>query len=110
MTITDAWVRNLTWAKAINRNRKHDKPDPKQITFIDTIERGLALVLVLGAGGTKTFRVMTYIGGKAQSTKIGHYPKMTVKDARTKARELHTNPDRFKAQAAAGENTFKLVA
>ena len=45
--ITDAWVRNLTWAKAINRHRKGDKPDPKQITFIDTIDRGLALVLVL---------------------------------------------------------------
>jgi integrase len=108
--ITDAWVRNLTWAKAINRHRKGDKPDPKQITFIDTIDRGLALVLVLGAGGTKAFRVMTYVGGKSQSTKIGTYPNLSVKDARHKARELHEDPDKFKAQAAAAENTFKAVA
>src|SRR5215472_15062343 len=109
--ITDAWVRNLTWAKAINRHRKGgDKPDLKQITFIDTIDRGLALVLVLGAGGTKAFRVMTYVRGKAQSTKIGTYPQLSVKDARDKAREFHRNPDKFKAQAVAAENTFKAVA
>src|SRR5262249_14420769 len=107
--ITDAWVRNLTWAKAINRHRKSDKPDTKQITFIDTIDRGLALVLVLGVGGTKTFRVMTYFRGKAQSTKIGTYPKLSVKDARDMARELHKNPDKFKAEAAAAENTFKAI-
>ncbi|MGY3547121.1 integrase [Bradyrhizobium sp. USDA 4469] len=108
--ITDAWVRNLTWAKAINRHVGGDKPEPKQITFIDTIDRGLALVLVLGAGGTKAFRVMTYVSGKAQSTKIGTYPSLSVKDARDKARELHKNPDKFKAQAAAAKNTFKAVA
>jgi integrase len=108
--ITDAWVRNLTWTKAVNRHRKDDKPDPKQITFIDTIDRGLALVLVLGAGGTKAFRVMTYVRGKAKSTKIGTYPKLSVKDAREKARELHKNPDKFKADAAAAENTFKAIA
>jgi hypothetical protein len=51
INITDAWLRNLTWAKAINRHRKPDKPEPKQITFIDTIDRGLALVLVIGVGG-----------------------------------------------------------
>ncbi|MBR1234596.1 site-specific integrase [Bradyrhizobium sp. AUGA SZCCT0182] len=108
--ITDAWVRNLTWAKAVNQYRKGDKPDPKQITFIDTMDRGLALVLVLGAGGTKAFRVMTYVRSKAQSTKIGTYPNLSVKDARNKAREFHRNPDRFKEQAAAAENTFKAVA
>jgi hypothetical protein len=108
--ITDAWVRNLTWVKAINQHRKGGKPDPKQITFIDTIDRGLALVLVLGAGGTKAFRVMTYVRGKAQSTKIGTYPNLSVRDARDKAHELHKNPDKFKALAAAAENTFKAVA
>lgn len=108
--ITDAWVRNLTWAKAINRHGNGGKPAPKQIAFIDTIDRGLALALVLGAGGTKAFRVITYVSGKAQSTKIGTYPKLSVKEARDKARELHKNPNKFKAQAVAAENTFKAVA
>jgi integrase len=108
--ITGAWVRNLTWAKAINRHRKADKSDPKQITFIDTLDRGLALMLVLGAGGTKSFRVMTYVRGKAQSTKIGTSPNLSVRETRDTARELYKNPDKYKAQAAAAENTFKSVA
>ena len=65
--------------------------------------------LVLGAGGTKAFRVMTYVRGKAQSTKIGTYPNMSVKAARDKARELHKDPDRFKERAAAAKNTAAMI-
>ncbi len=58
-TITDAFVRNV---RAISQ---------KQIAYIDTLERGLALVLVVSYGGTKTFRVMTYLNGRAKTRKLG---------------------------------------
>ncbi|MGH6678446.1 MAG: hypothetical protein ACREDL_05840, partial [Bradyrhizobium sp.] len=59
--ITDAWVRNLSWTKALNghlraKAERRDKPLPKQIRYLDTMDRGLALVLILSSGGTKTFR------------------------------------------------------
>ena len=49
--ITDAWVRNLTWTPALNRylKKKGDKPqgkEIKQLLFIDTLDRGIALVFV----------------------------------------------------------------
>jgi integrase len=99
-SITDAFVRNVKFPR---------KDDPhNQLTYIDTLERGLALVLVVSYGGTRTFRVMTYVNGKAQSTKLGTYPRMTVKEARAKAREYWQDPAKFKAQAAVG--SFKEIA
>ena len=98
--ITDAFVRN------IKLPRKDDKPP--QISYIDTMERGLALVLVVSYGGSKTFRVMTYVDGKATSHKLGTYPRMTVKEARAKAREYWQNPQKFEEQSETG--SFKEVA
>ncbi|MGB3490213.1 MAG: integrase arm-type DNA-binding domain-containing protein [Xanthobacteraceae bacterium] len=109
--ITDAWIRNLTWARAANRYLREDQNNPKfvkQLSFIDTLDRGLAIVCVLSSGGTKAWRVLTYERGKAVSCKIGTYPAMSVKAARDKAREHFKNPEKFKAQVAAG--TFKDVA
>jgi integrase len=112
--LTNAWVRNLTWTRALNAYLKGkdrgDRPPPKQITYIDTMDRGLALVLVLSSGGTRAWRVLTYENGKAVSRKIkgGTYPAMSVKAARDKAWEYFENPGKFKAQAEAG--TFKHVA
>jgi len=104
--ITDAWTRNV-------RPPNPSKGSARQATYIDTIQRGLALVLVVSYGGTKTFRVLTYRNGKPRSQKLGSYPQMTVKAAREKARQFFENPDRFAAQAAVGsfrdvaENWFK---
>ena len=64
--ITDAFVRNV---KSPRKDDKH-----KQLSFIHTLERGLALVLVVSYGGTRTFRVMTYLNGKPRSVKLGTYP------------------------------------
>jgi integrase len=72
------------------------------------MERGLALVLVNSYGGSRTFRVMTYKNGKPQSRKLGTYPQMTVKEARSKAREYFANPQKFAAQAETG--SFKEIA
>ena len=112
--LTDAWVRNLTWTKSLNAYLKGkdrgDRPPPKQIAYIDTMDRGVALVLVLSSGGTRAWRVLTYENGKAISRKIkgGTYPAMSVKAARDKAWEHFENPSKFKAQAEAG--TFEQVA
>jgi integrase len=99
-SITDAFIRHIKYPKKGDR--------PPQTTYIDTLERGLALVLVVSYGGTKTFRVLTYRNGKPQSTKLGTYPAMTVKKARAEARQYWENPERFEAQAAVG--SFKEVA
>jgi hypothetical protein len=75
-TLTDAFVRNV---------KKPPKPD--QIAYFDTLERGLALVLTVSYGGSKTFSTVTYERGKARSINLGRYPEMTVKAARQKAKE-----------------------
>src|SRR5262245_50380186 len=107
--ITDAWLRTL-------RPPRQDKQ--RQVTYIDTLERGLALVLVVSYGGSKVFRAGTYIDGingktgnkvrKLRTVKLGTYPQMTLKQARDKAREYYTNPQKFVEQAAVG--SFKEVA
>lgn len=96
--ITDAFVRNV---KAPDLSKR-------QITYFHTLERGLALLLVVSYGGTKSFRVTTYQGGKPRTRKLGTYPSMSVKDARAQAREYWLNPPKFEAQASTG--TFKEVA
>ena len=57
--ITDAFVRG------VKLPGKYDQQ--KQVAYIDTMERGLALVLVVSYGGSKRFRVLTYTNGKPQS-------------------------------------------
>jgi integrase len=99
-SITDAFVRNVPLPRP-------DKGE-RQIAYIDTMERGLALILVVGYGGSKTFRVMTYRNGKPHTKKLGTYPAMTVKAAREQARVYFENPQKFDAQASVG--SFKEVA
>jgi integrase len=99
--ISDAFVRTV-------KPPRPDKGDKRQVTYIDTIERGLALVLVVSYGGTKAFRVLTYRNGRPHSVKLGTYPAMTVKEARAKARTYWENPKQFEEQAAVG--TFKEIA
>jgi integrase len=99
-SITDAFVRN------VKLPLKTDTPN--QATYVDTLERGLALVLIVSYGGSKTFRVLTYTNGKPHSRKLGIYPAMTVRVARAQAREYWSNPVKFEAQAQ--PDTFKAVA
>ena len=75
--LTDAFVRNMTFAKALRdvhkaacekARKKGDpkpaEPDPeklKQVAYLDTRERGLAVTLIISSGGTKAFRALTYL-------------------------------------------------
>ena len=119
--LTDAFVRNLTFAKAVRDVHKAArakaeqegreppaKADLKQVTYLDTRERGLALTLIISYGGTKAFRVLTYRNGKQHSVKLGTYPQLSVKDAWSKARAYFANPQQFEAAAETG--TFKDIA
>jgi hypothetical protein len=73
---------------AVVKNVKPPRPDdkPRQPVYIDTLERGLALALIVSYGGTKAFRCITYVNGKAKSRKLGTYPGMSLKQARDLAR------------------------
>jgi len=97
--LTDAFVHNLRPPRE-NSNR--------QVTYIDTLDRGLALVLVASYGGTKTFRVLTYRDGKPHSVKLGTYPQTSLKEAKRQARAYFEDPDKFKAKAEVG--SFKEIA
>ena len=96
---TDAWLRNLK------------RPDPtkgkRQITYIDTLDRGCALVLVASYGGTFTWRVMTYVNGRAVTKKLGKYPDLPLKKAKDQARAYFEDPGRY-ARAEVG--SFEQVA
>jgi integrase len=111
--LTDAFVRNLTFAKALSDVRKAAKakgkspPAPTQVTYLDTRDRGLAVALVVGAS-SKTFRALTYHNGKPYSIKLGRYPQLGVASAWDKAREHFRDPKAFAAKAEIG--TFKQVA
>jgi hypothetical protein len=99
-SISDSFVGKL---KLPNRDKGE-----RQKVYIDTMQRGVALVLVVSYGGSKTFRVMTYRNGKAHTVKLGSYPQLTAKAAREKALAFYHNPEKFNAEAQAG--SFKDVA
>jgi integrase len=122
MKFTDKWLQSLTWTKSLNiaekkRAQRQAKPDKgkrtykpiRQVVFLDNLDRGLSLMLVVSYGGTKSFRVLTYVDGKPQpSYKLGIYPQMSLAQAKKKAREFFENPDRVKEREAVG--TFKDIA
>ena len=103
--LTDAFIRTR---KKPNRERG----DAPQVTYIDTLERGLALVLVVSYGGTKTFRVLTYVNGKPVSYKLGTYGnqpgQLSLKEAKAKAWAYFKDPQKFKDKAETG--SFKEIA
>jgi integrase len=112
--LTDAFVRNLTFAKAVAEVHKAAKargkppPAPTQVTYLDSRDqRGLAVMLVVGVS-SKTFRALTYRNGKPHSIKLGSYPQLGVAEAWEKAREHFRDPKVFAAKAETG--TFKQVA
>ena len=55
----------------------------KQIDIFD--RRMPGLVLRVSYGGTKTWRVLYYVGGKAKSFGLGRYPVLTLREARERA-------------------------
>jgi integrase len=92
-TFTDMWVANIKL-----------KPGERQQVYFDTKER---LVLVVGTKA-KTWRLLTYVAGKAKTRKLGRYPDLSLKDARQKARDYHDDPLKFAEQS--NPDHYKQVA
>jgi Arm DNA-binding domain len=90
--ITDSFVRNV--------KIPHKDDHPNQLTYLDRMERGLSLVLIVSYGGSKTFRALIYRDGRPHSRKLGTYPTLPVKDARAQARAYWQDPKRTPIQSA----------
>jgi integrase len=99
LRFTDANVRNLKPPRADGR---------RQVKYFDTLQRGLALVLVVSYGGTKAWSVTTYRNGHAKAHKLGTYPHMSLKEARQQAQSYFHDAAPFEAKAATG--SFREVA
>src|SRR4249920_3089608 len=90
--------------------------DQAQVSFFDTLTRGCALVATIGKAGTKTLSVMTYVKGKPKIAKLGHYPQLSLKEARAKALAVHANPKAFEEERRKEreerepKDTFEAVA
>lgn len=105
---SDAWLRTLTWARAIKDSKRQPDAKPiKQVTYLNKLDRGLSLVLVYSAGGTKRFRVLTYKNGQPHTVKLGTYPTMGLKEAKAKAQAYYNDPAKYEDEAA--EDTFKKI-
>lgn len=102
----------LTWRKALKDAEKAKRgpalKPPRQVSYLCYLQRGLSLQLVISYGGSKSWRALTYRDGKPHYWKLGNYPQMTVKQARTKAVEYFENPQKLEDAAAVG--TFKKIA
>ncbi|UCI09986.1 tyrosine-type recombinase/integrase [Mesorhizobium sp. B1-1-8] len=92
------------WIKHVRLPLKTDKPN--QWSFLERLERGRSLVLVVSHGGTKSWRALWYEAGKPKSAKLGTYPDMGVADARKAAGKF--KPEQHTASKEAG--TFTEVA
>jgi integrase len=67
------------------------KPTPgKQVDYFDLGMPGL--VLRISYGGTKTWRALFYVAGKAKSVGLGRHPVLGLREARDKARLFLQNP------------------
>ena len=84
------------------------RPTPnKQIDYHDTACPGL--LLRISYGGTKNWRAMHYIDGKAKSYNLGRFPILNLNEAREKARTFLQNPLAALQQDNAEVLTFRAV-
>src|SRR5262245_51527690 len=84
------------------------KPPPAgQVDRFERLVRGRTLVLRVGYGGSKAWRVIYYdSNGKARAKTLGRYPELRVSAARRAALAF----DPTAASAAAEAGSFKEVA
>src|SRR5262245_30379914 len=87
--------------------RRLKPPAEGQVDRFERLVRGRTLVLRVGYGGSKAWRVIFYDGnGKARAKTLGRYPALRVSAARRAA--LAFDPQAASAAAEAG--SFKEVA
>lgn len=111
---TDQFVKHLPipqYVSATDRKARLAKnpklkipPNERQIR--ERIRRGLTLILYVSYGGTKSWRVEKYDGGRPITKALGSYPKVSLANARSLAEAF----DADKETAAQTTGTFKEVA
>src|SRR5438045_604810 len=72
----------------------------KQIDIFDMRMPGL--VLRVSYGGTKTWRALFYVHGKARSFGLGRYPIVGLRQARERARAFLLNPQAALVKVTSG--------
>jgi integrase len=97
-----------SWAEKVPLPKQSDKPN--QVGYLCTLERGLAVQLIVSYGGSRTWRALIYDDhGRQQSVKLGRFDKgMTTKQAREQAYAYKKDPHKFSEEKQIG--TFKQVA
>lgn len=81
---TDLWVQNVK------------STGGKQTIYFDESPKGDSrLMLCVGYAGTKTWRALYYVDGKARSFKLGVYPTMPLARARDEARSFRADPQAY---------------
>ncbi|MFY9697770.1 MAG: Arm DNA-binding domain-containing protein, partial [Rhodoplanes sp.] len=80
--------------------RKLKPPATGQVDHFEKLNRGLTLMLRVSYGGTKAWRVITYSKGRARARTIGHFPSMSVAQAKRAANSY--DPKKAEAAAEAG--------
>jgi integrase len=74
---------------SFNKNTLNNLPYPvdKRVYYYDSKTHGLALALT--PKGTKTFVVYRKIKGKPERITLGHYPDLSIEEARAKAHDIN---------------------
>jgi hypothetical protein len=89
VTRSFAWLRSATPKSSLEKLVPPERPDggaPRYETWFDTERPGLALRLS-SEGRVSCFLVTTH-DGRSQRINLGRFPRMTVEQARARAREV----------------------
>src|SRR5215472_18604722 len=78
--LTDLGVRRL----------KLPSPERRIDTRYDSVVGGL--ILQVSYGGAKTWRVLSYRGGRTRSVALGRFPDVSVAEARKRAKAFQLDP------------------
>jgi integrase len=122
-SLDERFVKSLTWTRAVQLHgdmqmrregrdfskaveRGDEDPNaaaarwtqPQQIPFRQTLRRGVALVLLVGRGGGRSWHAQTYTGGKPSMLKLGTWPELRAEEARKLALKFYEDPSRFQAK------------
>jgi len=82
-------------------------PTPREIQYFETLQdAGRSLVFYMSYGGSRTWRVLFYDGGKPRTRAIGSYADTSLAEARKRAREFPVS----KTIASANAGNFEEIA
>jgi integrase len=84
-TVADLNVPHLDAATVAKLRLSEDK---KQLDWFEDLHTGRSLIFSLSHGGTRSWHVQFYEGGKPRRKKLGDYPAMSAREARKLASDF----------------------